>query len=64
MLFLAHTGYGKHSKISNFFLFLLSNKMLVFMAGIHKMNVRAANRVDLDQTASSEAVWFESVLFV
>ena len=30
--------------------------MLVFKAGIHKMLVRIANREDLDQTASSEAV--------
>ena len=35
------------SKISNAFLFLFSNKMLVFRAGIHKMLVRIANRKDL-----------------
>ena len=44
------------SKISNAFLFLVSNKMLVSKVGIHKMNVRIANREDPDQTASSEAV--------
>ena len=48
--------YGKCSKILNTFLFLLSNKILVFRAGIHKMLVRIANREELDQTASSEAV--------
>ena len=48
--------YGKCSKISNTFLFLFSNKMLVSWAGIHKMLVRIANREDHDQTASSEAV--------
>ena len=48
--------YGKCSKISNTFLFLFSNKMLVFRAGIHKFLVRVANRDDPDQTASSEAV--------
>ena len=37
-------------------LFLFSNKMLVFRAGIHKMLVRIANREDPDQTASEEAV--------
>ena len=42
--------YGKCSKILNAFLFLFSNKMLVFMAGIHKMLVRIANMEDPDQT--------------
>ena len=50
-------------KILNTFLFLFSTKMLVIRAGIHKMLVRIANREDPDQTASSEAVWSESVLF-
>ena len=45
--------YGQCSKISNF---LFSNKMLVVMAGIHKMLGRIANREEPDQTASSEAV--------
>ena len=49
-------SYDKCSKISNTFLFLFSNKMLVFRAGIHKSLVRVANREDPDQTASSEAV--------
>ena len=48
--------YGKCSKISNTFLFLFLNKILVFWAGIHKMLVRIANREDPDQTASLEAV--------
>ena len=48
--------YGKCSKISNTYLFLFSNKMLVFKAGIHKLLVRVANREEPDQTAFSEAV--------
>ena len=48
--------YGKCSKISHTFLFLISNKLLVFRAGIHEMLVRIADREDPDQTASSEAV--------
>ena len=48
--------YGECCKISNTFLFLYSNKMLGFRAGIHEMLVRTANREDPDQTASSEAV--------
>ena len=47
---------GKCSKISNTFLFLLSTKMLVIRAGIHKMLVSISNREDPDQTVSSEAV--------
>ena len=47
--------HGKCSKKKYIFLFLFSNKMLVFRAGIHKMHVRVANREDPDQTASSEA---------
>ena len=38
--------------------------MLVLRAGIHKIAVRIANREDPDQTASSEAVWSGSALFV
>ena len=56
--------YGKCSKISNTFLFQFSNKMLVFRAGIQTMDIRIANREDPDQTASSEAVWYGSALFV
>ena len=53
--------YSKCSKISNTLLILISNKMLVFRAGI----VRIANREDPDQTASSEAaVLSGSALFV
>ena len=48
--------YSKCSKISNTFLILFSNTMLIFRAGIHKVLVRIANREDPDQTASSEAV--------
>ena len=46
--------YGKCSKILNTFLYLFSNKMLVFRSGIHKMLVRKENGEDPDQT--SEAV--------
>ena len=37
----------------NNFLFLFSNKMLVFRVGIHKMPVKIENREDPDQTDSS-----------
>ena len=48
-------GYGKCFKISNTFLCLFSNEMLLFKAGIHKFLVKIiANREDLDQTAASE----------
>ena len=49
---------GKCSKISNTFLFLFENKMLVIMVGIHKMYVRIANMEDPGQTACG------SLLFV
>ena len=39
---------GTCSKISNIFLFLFSNKMLVFRARTHKMLVRIANREESD----------------
>ena len=48
--------YGKYSKISNTFLILFSNKMLVSGAGIHKILVILANREDPDQTASKEVL--------
>ena len=51
-----HISYSKCSKISNTFLFMFSNKMLVFRADIDKFLVRGANREDPGQTASSEAV--------
>ena len=38
--------------------------MLVFRVWIHKMLGRMAKREDPDQTATSEAVWFGSELFV
>ena len=38
--------------------------MLGFRTGIHKKDVRIANREDPDQTASEEAVWSGSALFV
>ena len=47
--------YCKCSKISNTF-FRISNKMLVFRAGIYKMINKTANREDPDQAVSSEAV--------
>ena len=42
------TKYSKCSKISNTFLFLFSNRMLVIRAGNYKMLVRIANREDSD----------------
>ena len=48
--------FGQCSKISNTFLFLFSNKMLVIRAVISKMLAKIANREDPDQTASLEAV--------
>ena len=41
-----YTLYGKCSKNSNTFRFLLLKEMLVMRAGIHKMHVRIANRED------------------
>ena len=43
-------------KYLTLFLFLFSNKMLVFRAESHKVLVIIANREDPDQTASEEAV--------
>ena len=43
-------------KFKTLFSFLLSSKILVIMARIHKMLVRIANSADPDQTASKEAV--------
>ena len=40
----------KYSKISNTFHFLISMKMWVIRAGIHKMLIRLANREDPDKT--------------
>ena len=57
-------NYGKCVKISNTFLFLFSNKVLVIKAGIQEVFVRIANMKDPDQTASSEAAWSGSVLLV
>ena len=39
-------------------------QMLVIRAGIHNILVRKANREDLDQTVSLEAVWSGPALFV
>ena len=50
---ITYARYGNVSKISNTFLFLFSNKMLIFRARIHKMLVRIANSADPDQTASA-----------
>ena len=55
--------YGKCSKIMNIFLFLFSKKIMVFRAGIHKMDARIANREGPDQTASSgSALFVQAVL--
>ena len=48
------------AKIPNVFLFLFSNEMLLFRAGIFKMIDKVAKREDPDQTASSSG----SALFV
>ena len=45
-----------YSKISNTFLFLFSNKMMVIRAGIHKLLVRIANKEDLDQKHSDQGL--------
>ena len=54
----------KRSKIRTLFSFVFSYKMLVFRAGIHKLLARTAIREKPDQTASKEAVWSGSALFV
>ena len=46
--------YVKCSIISDTFLFLFSNKMLVFRAGNHKILVRIANSEAPGQSVSSE----------
>ena len=51
-----HIHYGKCSKISNTFVFLFSNIMLVIRAKVCQIFGRIANSADPDQTASSEAV--------
>ena len=53
---MAGSAFCNCSKILNTFVTLISNKMLVMKAGMHKMLVRIANREDPDQTASTEAV--------
>ena len=53
------TVHGKCSKISNTFLFLFFNKMLVVRAGIHKILDRIVNREDPDQTC----VWVGCSIF-
>ena len=52
----AYVTYSKNkcSKISNTFLLLFSNKIMVIRASIDKLLVRIANREDPDQTASSD----------
>ena len=42
-------------------LFLLSNKILVIRAGIHKMLVRIVSMEDFDQTSSSSLIWVHTV---
>ena len=51
-------------KFWSLFSFCLVNEMLIIMVGIHKMHVPIPNREDPDQTASSEAIWSGSALFV
>ena len=52
LIFNERVNYVKCSKNLNTFLFLFSNTIiLIFSAGIHKMDVRKANR---DQAASSD----------
>ena len=46
--------YSKCSKITNIFLCLFSNKMLIIRVGIHIMLVRKANREYPGKTASSD----------
>ena len=60
----SNTLYRKWSEISNILLLLFSTKMLVIMAGFHKMLARIAKEEDPDQAASSEAVSIRSALFV
>ena len=56
---LGNFAYSKFSTIS-----LLTNKMLVIRAGRHKVLSELTNREDPDKTASKEAVWSGSALFV
>ena len=49
---MSRLNYGKCSKLSNTFLFLLLKEMLVIRGGIHKKHVRIENREDPDQIAS------------
>ena len=44
--------YGRCTKNSNSFLFLLSNNILVIRADIHKMLARITNREDPEQKQS------------
>ena len=57
-------SYDKCFKISNTSFFFFLNKKVVIRAGINKMLSRIANSEDPDKTASSEAVWSGSALFV
>ena len=47
-------SYNNCSKILKTFLFLFSNKILVYRDRTHKILVRTENREDPDQTASGE----------
>ena len=51
-------------KNSNIFLILFSNEKLGMRAGNHKLLVRIVKMEDPDQTASSEAFWYGTALFV
>ena len=48
--------YGKCSKITKTFLFLISVKNVDYLSWNSQNHVRIVNREDPDQTASSEAV--------
>ena len=56
-------AYSKCSKILNRFHVLFSNKKLVFISGIHKMDVRIANRKTLIRLQSDLGLQFLSRLF-
>ena len=56
--------YGKFSKLSCTFLFLFSNKMLISMAGIHKMLLRITNMEDPDQLSNDQPAFSGSTQHV
>ena len=46
------------------FNFLFTKRMLAVRTEIHKILTRIANRDEPDQTASSEPVWYVSMLYI